>query len=114
MKISVLESNADILRELGSRIKDIRISIPLTQKELAEKTGLSLRTVAHMETGKATNTDSLIRVMRVLGLLNGLDVCFPEQEPRPSDLMQLGKKRERATSPSKRTKTTSWVWGEDK
>lgn len=113
MKISVLESNADILRELGNRIKDFRISIPLTQKELAEKSGLSLRTIAHMETGMATSTDSLIRVMRILGLLNVLDACFPEQETRPLDLMELGQKRKRATSPKKRAKT-SWVWGEDR
>ena len=50
MKLTGVETNKIILKELGQRIKDIRISMSLTQEELALKSGVSIRTIVRLET----------------------------------------------------------------
>ena len=115
MKLTGLESNEVILKEIGRRIRDIRVAFPITQKELAEQSGVSVMTVVHLENGREVNTGSLIRIMRVLRLLGSLELMIPEQEAHPADLLQLGKKRERAPGPGKgkRKKIAGFIWGED-
>lgn len=49
MKLYGTENNEIIMKELGKRIQDTRISMNLTQSEMAEKSGVALRTVARIE-----------------------------------------------------------------
>ena len=114
--ITGFESNEQILCELGERIRDTRIRHPMTQKELADRSGLSLKTVSNIEKGKDTNLGSLIAVLRTLGLLANIDMMLPEQEMRPSDYLKEEKKRLRAYTAARRglaSGDVSWVWGED-
>lgn len=57
MKITGLESNEELLKILGGRVKDYRINARITQEKLAEDTGLSLRTIVNIETGKDVKLD---------------------------------------------------------
>ena len=116
MKITDYASNKEVLCELGKRIKDTRIAIPMTQKEMAKATGLGVSTVSAMEQGKNVSVDSLIRVLRVLSLVSNFDILIPEQGIRPSQIMELGKKRERATSKRKADVKgqSDWKWGDEK
>ena len=43
MKIFGTESNEQVLKELGQRLKDTRISMSYTQKEMAERAGISVK-----------------------------------------------------------------------
>ena len=115
MTITGYESTTVILQEIGQRLKDIRISIPMTQKELAERAGVSLRTITSLENGAEVQTGTLLNVLRALGLLTGINAMIPEQTARPSDIMQLGKKRERASSRQKETSASrpGWKWGDE-
>ncbi len=65
--------------------------------------------------GAAAQTLSLIRILRVLDLLHGLDQMISETGPRPMDLLKLkGKERKRASS--RRAADPSgevWSWGDD-
>ena len=45
MKISFYSSNEEVLKEIGDRIKEARIGKDITQKEMAERTELSQRTI---------------------------------------------------------------------
>lgn len=110
-----LMTDDSILEELGRRLARRRLDLQLTQAELAERAGVSKRTVERMEAGAAAQTPSLIRILRVLDLLRGLDQLIPENGPRQMDLLKLkGKERKRASSgvtaggPSKK-----WSWGDD-
>ena len=51
MKIYGTESNDYILKEFGKRIQDTRISVTMTQRELAERAGVSLSTMERIENG---------------------------------------------------------------
>ena len=114
MKITGFESNNELLSIIGSRVKDFRIGMNLTQEDLALDTGLSLRTIINIETGKDVKLTSLLYVLRKFSLIQNLDGLIPDQETRPSDMHYLGKKRERVRRSKKSEKNdTAWKWGED-
>ena len=104
-----------VLEELGRRLERRRLDLQLTQAKLAEQAGVSKRTVERMEAGAAAQTLSLIRILRVLELLQGLDRLIPETGPRPMDLLKLkGKERKRASSSrSGDSSGEAWSWGDD-
>ncbi len=116
MKITETMSEQAILQELGNRITQQRIDRRLTQAELATESGLSKRTVERMEAGAASQVSSLIRVLRVLDLLDGLHRLVPEDTPRPLDLLKL-KGRERKRAPRRRGNSDTkkeWTWKDDR
>ncbi len=92
-------TNKRILIEIGSRIKQHRIKINLTQLELANKTGLSRVAISKIERGNGANLSSLIQILRMLDLLQNMEYLFPEVEISPIELIKLkGKERKRASS----------------
>jgi transcriptional regulator with XRE-family HTH domain len=103
------------LAEIGKRIARYRIDSRMTQAELAEQAGVSKRTVERIEAGASVQFSTVIRILRVLDLLQGLDRMIPEPVPRPLDLLkQKGKVRQRASSskpPEKAPK--KWSWGDE-
>jgi transcriptional regulator with XRE-family HTH domain len=104
-----------VLEELGRRLERRRLDLQLTQANLAEQAGVSKRTVERLEAGAATQTLSLIRILRVLDLLQGLDQLIPKTGPRPMDLLKL-KKKERKRASTSRTADqagAAWSWGDD-
>lgn len=114
MKITGFESNNELLSIIGSRVKDFRIGMNLTQDELARDTGLSLRTIINLETGKDVKLTSLLYVLRKFNIIQNLDGLIPDQGVRPSDMHYLGKKRERVRRSKKSDNgNTAWKWGED-
>jgi len=55
--------------EIGKAIKDRRKFLKITQKDLAEIVGLSLRNFVDIENGKANPTlDALVKITDALGL----------------------------------------------
>ena len=115
MKITFYSSTNEVLSELGSRIKAARIAMPATQKEMAELTNLSLRTISNLENGKDVSFSTVIDVLRALGQLQSLELMVPEQGLRPSEIVAMGKPRERAGRKVayKIQSDTTWKWGDE-
>jgi len=115
MKISSQLTDETVLRELGGRLAGVRIEQGLTQAALAEQAGVSKRTVERLESGEvATQLSGFLRVCRVIGLLERLELLLPESAPGPmAQLKQQGRKRRRATSKKATTGAPKpWTWGE--
>lgn len=113
MKISNLLTDGAVLAEIGERITRRRIELDLSQAKLAEQAGIAKRTVERIEAGGSTQTISMIRVFRVLGLLSGLDHVIPDAAARPRDLLKhKGKVRQRASS-RRRQEPKPWSWNDD-
>lgn len=115
IKIENTQTDETILAEIGARLSRQRLNLGLTQAELAEQAGLAKRTLERVEAGDATKTSSLIRILRVLELLPGLDSLIPGDQDRPMDLLkQQGKIRQRASKKSAPQKPDdAWSWGDD-
>lgn len=111
MKLYGTESNDYILKELGNRIKDIRIGRSMTQKDLAEHAGVSFSTIVRIEKGIGVNTDLFLKVLYSIGCLPNIDILVPEQNLTPKDIYLGKKKRQRA---SKAKDITDWVWEDEK
>ena len=116
MKITFSSSTEEILSEVGRRIKAARINANMTQRQMAENTGLSLKTVSNLENGKDVSFSTVIDVLRVTGNLQTLDVILPENVVRPSQIVQMGKPRERVRSRRRGVAETEsgWKWGDER
>ena len=114
MKISFYSSNNEVLTEIGKRIKAQRIAMNMTQKEIAEKTNLTQKTISNLENGKDVSFSTVIDVLRCLGQLHGLDMAVPEQIIRPSQVITGKKARERASkSHVSKNENKNWKWGDE-
>lgn len=114
MRITGYENNVRIMAELGQRIKDTRIAMNYTQEEMGEQSGVALRTILRIEKGESVNFESVLNVLRVLGVLSNLELLLPEQTVRPTDLADQKPKRKRVTKLRMNSEVGAWVWGEDK
>lgn len=111
MKIYGTESNQAILKEMGNRIKQRRIDLSMTQKELAEQTGISSRTITNIEQGENASFENIISLMKAFKNIDNLDALIPETKMNPLSLLELGRPRKRA---SKIKPNTGWKWGDEK
>lgn len=83
-KYDVQISSPEILElEIGRRLSQMRIAQDFSQEQLAKEAGISRRTITRVENGKGTSLDTLIRVSRVLGVLEFLIEVFPENSIQP-------------------------------
>ena len=111
MRLTQLQADDAILREIGDRVAQRRIDRQLTQADLAREAGISKRTVERFENGDSSQLLTLIRIFRVLDLLPNLDAMLPEPGPSPLDLVALkGKARQRASKPRKQAPASEWSW----
>ena len=113
MKICGTDSADFILRELGCRVKDIRIRRNMTQYEMARNAGVSFSTIVRIEKGESVNMDNFIRAIRVFDLLENFDLLIPEQKRTPEEIYKGIRKRKRAHKPYAE-KQGEWIWEDEK
>lgn len=88
----------DVLRELGARLKTLRLRHNLRVRDLAARAGVGARTIDRVEAGHNVGTETLVRVMRGLGRLQAFEAFIPPLEPSPYEIERLkGKPRQRAS-----------------
>lgn len=113
MKIDNLLLDEAVLVELGARLAQRRLELGFSQADLAKQAGVSKSTVQRMEAGTSTQFSNLIRIFRVLDLMDRLEMLVPEAGPRPMDLLKLkGKTRKRAPRSGSVIKEP-WQWGDE-
>lgn len=78
----------EALRQLGSRLRDARISQGLTQRDLAAKAGVGKNSVARLEETGIGRTDTLLRILSALNILDRLDAVLPEATLSPLAMLQ--------------------------
>lgn len=115
MKFDGLVNEKAWLAEVGERVARLRIDLGLSQAALAEQAGIGKRTLERLESGHSVQLSNFLRVLRVLGRLEGLEGLLPEGGPRPMDLLKLrGRERQRA-SPKRVSDEPNedWHWGDE-
>ena len=90
-------STPELVRLLGSRFKDYRMRCNLTQKEVAEQSGIGLTTIHKFENGTAGNLSlsTFVLLLRVVGQVNALDDVLPELPESPYLVRREEKKAQR-------------------
>jgi transcriptional regulator with XRE-family HTH domain len=95
-------STPELVRLLGNRFKEYRMRCNLTQKEVAELSGIGLTTIHKFENGTAGNLSlsTFILLLKVVGQIDALDNVLPELPESP----YLIRKEERRVQRIRHTK----------
>jgi len=110
-----IATSAQIEAALCKRLESIRLTRNMTQEQLAEEAGLSLRTIGRLEKGQGVSLDTFIRVLMALKIQHNLEALLPDPSVRPIERVGIGtgkRKRARPAKPSREQPT--WSWGDRK
>lgn len=102
--------------DMGRRLKKLRLSGNVNQTTLARNAGVSRRTVTRLENGEGVSLDTLIRVMKALGVADRLQELLPDPAVRPIERIRLkGRERQHARETAEKP-AAAWTWndGSDK
>ena len=83
MKINRDLQDKAIAKELSSRFKQYRIAASMTRTELAEKSMVSVGTIARFENGSDIGLLNLIKLLKAVDLEEKLDLLIPDPQERP-------------------------------
>ncbi len=91
------KSNSEIISELGGRFREYRLFCDLTQKEVAEKAGVSIFTISQFEKGEARNIGfaTVLSLLRSIGFLEEVEKLLPPLPMLPSQMRNARKKKKR-------------------
>jgi transcriptional regulator with XRE-family HTH domain len=118
MGLDDLTTDAAVLVELGGRLARHRLERNWTQAELAAQAGVGQATVQRAERGESVQMTSMIKLLRALELLAGLDVAVPESLELPIARLEREQRkgRQRASGRGRRPAEPSgrsWTWGDE-
>lgn len=109
MAISEIRVSA-LLQSFAARLRAERLNQNLTQRALAERIGVSVKTVANAEDSGQISMETLLRLLDGLGRLDDLQQLVPESGPSPIELAERkGKRRVRASGREK-SEDDGWSW----
>lgn len=85
--------NIDILETLARRVKEYRLAARMSQRELAQKSGVSYTTISHFEQGRNPNMtlNNFISLLRCVGMERRMLELLPELSVPPLALREINK-----------------------
>lgn len=90
-------NNNEILELIGKKLQEYRVSKNISQKQLAEITGVSRSRISDIENGSPSSMVSLIEIMRALKILDNIELLIPAVVKSPREVLkETLKKRKRA------------------
>ena len=99
-------TDSAILQALGQSLQRMRLNQDVSQKELAQRTGLSRRTVSEVENGRPASLKTFVQLLRALERLDVLDGFETSTELSPLQVARLlSQQRHRA---SRRESRVAW------
>ena len=112
MNIKSAITSEAIIRELGASLKEYRTSREITQKDLAERSGVSLRSISRFEQGEDIKFELLVKLLRALELQENLGLLIPDVSRAPSFYLQKPRQRVRKKEMAKKAKR-AFRWGDE-
>lgn len=82
---------SEVVAALGERFKDYRIACDMTQKEVSDKSGVSVVTIRKFENGQLYNLTlaTFIALLKAIDFAQGLDDVLPEIPVSPYELLKI-------------------------
>jgi transcriptional regulator with XRE-family HTH domain len=119
MHLDEILTDAAVLTELGRRFERQRLERNWTQAELAAEAGVGQATVQRAERGESVQMTSMIKLLRALELLAGLDAAVPESVDRPIARLEREQRKRRRRARGRRGRPSAedaeepWRWGDE-
>ena len=107
-----------VLVELGERLARHRLQRNWTQAQAAAEAGVGQATVQRMERGRSVQMTSMVKLLRALDLLGGLDGAIPEPIDLPIAQLEREERRVRRRArgprrPPEESTEDQWTWGDE-
>ncbi len=109
MKIKYLTPDKEILKELGVRLARIRKQQGYSQSRLAEDAGIGVATLRRLESGRDTQMETWLKLMKSLQMIASVDSLLPETYASPMAEVMSAKKG----SKKKNDTASSSIWGDE-
>jgi transcriptional regulator with XRE-family HTH domain len=98
------KTDAELLKELGRRLKQKRINNNLTQQELAAAIGISKDQLSKIERTGKTTLSTLVAISRKFNLLQQLLAIYENPELTPMQKYEIEQKTAKLKTERKRVK----------
>jgi transcriptional regulator with XRE-family HTH domain len=106
MKEITLSSPEKLQIALGERIRKLRLLRNLGQRETSDKAGVSEKALRNLETGRKSSVETLLRTLKALNYLEGIEMLVPEVTINPLALLHNPKPQQRVRRPRRWRKNT--------
>jgi len=108
-----LATSNQIEAALCERLESIRLSRNMTQRQLADEAGVSLRTIGRLEQGQGVSLDTFIRVLTALRIQQSLESLLPDPTVRPIERIGTRAGERRRARPARVSdERPAWSWGD--
>lgn len=89
---------------LGERIRKLRLLRNLDQRATADKAGVSEKALRNLEAGRGSTVETLLRTLKALNYLQGIEMLVPEVTINPLALLRNARPQQRVRRPRQHRK----------
>jgi transcriptional regulator with XRE-family HTH domain len=86
----------ELQAELGRRIRQLRLSRNIDQRAAAAKAGVTRATLQNLEAGRGSSVQTLLRILKALNYLEGIEILAPQPTVNPLALLKTKTPPQRA------------------
>lgn len=108
--MNIKKNYQEYIKELGQKIKTYRIMKEMSQQDLADKTGVSKRSISRLEQGESVQADNLFKILLALDLGDNIELLVPDQTKRPSYYLEKPDHKPKRVR-KKTEKNNDFKWG---
>ena len=95
--MEVARTAVELEERLGQLLRELRLLKNLDQITLAERSGVSLNALKHLESGRGARVSSLIKILRGLERADWIETIAPVVSISPMQMLKRGmRERKRA------------------
>jgi transcriptional regulator with XRE-family HTH domain len=95
---------AELQVMLGERLRALRLSRNFSQRELADKAGVSLRAWHNLEAGAGSTIETFLRGLKALDAVDTIDALVPQSRVSPLALLKKSTLPRRVSRPRTKRK----------
>ena len=101
MSALLFNTPEELQAALGERLRRLRLDRNLNQHTTAEKAGISEKALRNLEGGRGSTVETLLRVLKALEYLQGIEMLAPEISVNPLELLRRPKAQQRVQRSTK-------------
>jgi transcriptional regulator with XRE-family HTH domain len=90
------KSPEELQIELGRRMRQLRLYRNVDQRAAAQKAGVTRSALQNLEAGRGSSVKTLLRVLKALNYLDGIETLAPEPTVNPLALLKTKTPPQRA------------------
>jgi transcriptional regulator with XRE-family HTH domain len=82
------KSPQELQTELGRRLQQLRLSRNIDQRTVAGRAGIARAALQNLEAGRGSSVQTLLRVLKALNYLEGIEALAPQPTVNPLLLLK--------------------------